>query len=72
MRTKKEDTLMKAKIDEDLCTGCEECVEAVPDVFEMDEDGELAVLKVEVIPGDQEDAVQESADDCPAEAIIIE
>lgn len=63
---------MKARIDEDLCTGCEECVEAVPDVFEMDEDGELAVVKVEAIPADQADAVQEAADDCPAEAIIIE
>ncbi len=63
---------MKAKIDEDLCTGCEECVEAVPDVFEMNEDGELAVVKVETIPEDLEDDVQEAANDCPAEAIIVE
>ena len=63
---------MKVRIDEELCTGCEECVDAVPDVFEMNEDGELAKVKVETVPADLEDAVQETADDCPAEAIIIE
>ena len=63
---------MKATIDEDLCTGCEECVEAVPDVFEMNDDGELAKVKVGTVPEDQEDAVRTAADDCPAEAILIE
>lgn len=63
---------MKVRIDEDLCTGCEECVEAVPDVFEMNDDGELCVVKVDTVPPDLEDAVQEAADDCPAESIIIE
>ncbi len=63
---------MKVKIDEELCTGCEECVDAVPDVFKMNDDGELAAVKVEAVPADQEDAVQEASDDCPAEAILIE
>lgn len=63
---------MKATIDEDQCTGCEECVEAVPDVFEMKDDGELAKVKVAPIPSDLEDDTREAADDCPAEAIIIE
>ena len=63
---------MKVKIDEELCTGCEECVQAVPDVFEMDEDGELAKVIVEEVPSDQEDAVRDAAADCPAESIIIE
>lgn len=63
---------MKVKIDEELCTGCEECVDAVPDVFAMNEEGELATIKVDTVPPDLEDAVQEAADDCPAEAIVIE
>jgi ferredoxin len=63
---------MKVKIIEDECTGCEECVEAVPDVFEMSEDGELAKVKVETVPSDLEDAVEEQVEDCPAEAIVVE
>lgn len=63
---------MKAIIDQDLCTGCEECVEAVPDVFGMDDDGELAVVKTDPVPSEHEDDVRTAADDCPAEAITIE
>ncbi|MFO8073805.1 MAG: ferredoxin [Polyangia bacterium] len=63
---------MKVKILEDECTGCEECVDAVPDVFEMNEDGDLAKVKVETVPADLEDEVKEAAEDCPAEAIVVE
>ena len=63
---------MKVKIIDDECTGCEECVEAVPDVFEMTEDGELAKVKVETVPSELEDEVEQQAEDCPAEAIVVE
>lgn len=63
---------MKVKIIEDECTGCEECVDAVPDVFEMSEDGELAKVKVDVVPEALEDDVEQQAEDCPAEAIVVE
>ena len=62
---------MKATVDPDLCTGCELCVETCPEVFEMNDD-DVAVTKVDVVPADAEETAQESADDCPAEAIIIE
>ena len=71
-RSCKEEAQMKATIDEDLCTGCEECVEGVPEVFEMNEDGELAKVKVATIPADKEDDVRSAAEDCPAESITIE
>jgi len=61
---------MKARIDEDLCTACELCVDTCPDVFEMADD--VAIVKVDEIPEDAEDCAQEAADSCPAEAIIIE
>ena len=61
---------MKAVVDADLCTGCELCVDTCPEVFEMADD--VAVAKVDPVPADAEDAAQEAADTCPAEAITIE
>ena len=61
---------MKATVDPDLCTGCELCVDTCPDVFEMQDD--VAVAKVDEVPEEAEECARESADSCPAEAIIIE
>ena len=61
---------MKVKVDRDLCTGCELCIDISPDVFEMHED--LSRAKVEVVPEDLEDEVREAGEDCPVEAIIVE
>jgi len=61
---------MKVKVDQDLCTGCELCIDACPDVFEMFEG--LSRAKMEVVPKELEDAVRETAEDCPLEAIIVE
>lgn len=61
---------MKVSVDRDLCTGCELCIDACPDIFEMYED--LSRAKMKVVPKDQEDCVRETAEDCPVEAIIVE
>jgi len=60
---------MKVRI-EDTCTACGLCVDACPDVFEMGSD--LAQVTDEEVPPEFEDAVQQAADECPAEAIIVE
>jgi ferredoxin len=60
---------MKVKI-EDTCTACGLCVDTCPDVFEMGSD--LAQVIDEEVPPEFEDAVQQAADECPAEAIIVE
>ncbi len=52
-------------VDEDLCTGCELCVETCPDVFEMEDD----VARVTDPEEADEDEIQEAIDNCPVEAI---
>jgi ferredoxin len=62
---------MKAIVSEDLCIGCESCVEICPDVFEMKDD--LAVCRFDDdIPEKFEDACREAAESCPVVAIEIE
>jgi ferredoxin len=62
---------MKATVNEDLCIGCESCVDICPDVFEMK--GELAVCRFDDdILEEFEDACREAAESCPVEAIEIE
>ena len=62
---------MKAKVDKDNCSGCAVCVEVCPDVFELGEDNQ-AMVKVDPIPPEHEEACRDAADQCPTEAIEIE
>lgn len=61
---------MKVRIDEELCTGCGLCEETAPEVFELVDD--KAIVKGTEIKDALIEQVKEAADDCPAEAIIIE
>lgn len=61
---------MKARITED-CISCGLCGDMCPDVFEVPS-GELANVKVDEIPADQQDCAREAAEACPTSAIIIE
>ena len=60
---------MKVTIEE-TCTACGLCVETCPDVFEMGTD--MAQVRVDEVPAEHEEAVQQAADECPAEAIIVQ
>lgn len=60
---------MKVRV-EDTCTACELCVDTCPDVFEMGD--QQAQVLVDDVPSEFEDAVQQAADECPVEAIIVE
>ncbi|SKA77331.1 ferredoxin [Paucidesulfovibrio gracilis DSM 16080] len=60
---------MAIVIDENECIGCETCVELCPEVFEMDDSSEKAVVKE---PESQLDCVEEAIDSCPSEAISRE
>lgn len=61
---------MKVKIDADLCSGCELCVDTCPDVFEMAD--VVAVVRKAQVPAGLEEEVKDAADSCPSEAIIVE
>jgi ferredoxin len=53
-------------VDDSECTGCELCVDNLPEVFEMSSDG---VSRVHNPKGAEEDRIQEQIDSCPAECI---
>ena len=61
---------MKVIIDAELCTGCELCVSTSPDLFEMS--GDVAKVKVDLVPDAAIDSARQSVEDCPASAIKIE
>jgi len=60
---------MKVRI-EDNCTACGLCVNTCPEVFTMGQD--KAEVLVETVPPMYEAAVEQAADECPVEAIIVE
>ncbi len=57
-------------IDTEECTGCETCVEMCPDVFEFNEDEEVAVVIQE--EGGDEECIDEAIETCPVECIHLE
>ena len=61
---------MKVTVDKELCSGCELCVGSCPDIFEMD--GDVARVKVDLVPEGAEDDVRQAVEDCPVEAIKLE
>ncbi len=60
--------MAKVWVDQDSCIGCEACVDALPDVFEM-EDGKAKVTNPE---GASLEEIKEVAEACPTESIKIE
>ena len=54
-------------LDEDCCVGCGSCAELCPEVFEMDEEGEVAHV---ILPEAEEvDCVEDAMAACPEECI---
>jgi ferredoxin len=53
-------------VDENECTGCELCIDTLPEVFEMTDE---SVSHVHNPTGADEDKIQEVIDNCPAECI---
>ena len=61
---------MQVKVDADLCTGCELCIDSCPAVFEAKDN--TVTAKVNPVPAEEEENCRTAASDCPSEAIKIE
>jgi ferredoxin len=61
---------MNVRVDEDLCIGCELCVQTAPAIFEMS--GNKAITKTKSVSSDNEASCKDASDSCPVSAIIIE
>jgi ferredoxin len=60
---------MKVRI-EDTCTACGLCCDTCPEVFEMGD--AMAMVTTDEVPSELADSVQQAADECPVEAIVVE
>lgn len=60
---------MRAKVDADVCTGCELCTQTCPEIFFMN--GDVAEAKNIDVSPEIEDACKQAAEECPVEAISI-
>ncbi len=54
---------------EDSCIGCEACVDELPDVFQMGDNGKAKVVNPE---GASLEEIKEVAEACPTESIKVE
>jgi ferredoxin len=59
---------MRVEVDRDRCEGNAVCVGIAPDVFDLD-DEDYAVVKVDPIPADQEEAADRAVAECPRAAL---
>jgi ferredoxin len=67
----KERVFMKVAVDFNKCTGLGICESMAPDLFEVNDDGQLVLLK-EDVTADELQSVEEAVAGCPTEALRIE
>jgi len=62
---------MKVLVDYDKCTGLGICESLSPDHFEVNDEGDLVLLKADVTD-DELSAVEEAIAGCPTEALRLQ
>lgn len=62
---------MKVHVDFGKCTGLGICESLAPDFFEVNDDGDLVLLK-EDVSAEEISAIEEAVAGCPTEALSIE
>ncbi|WP_037357327.1 ferredoxin [Amycolatopsis orientalis] len=61
---------MKVTVDRSKCTGLGICEAMAPEVFEVDENGDLMLL-TETVDDDRLDEVRAAVEGCPTEALRL-
>ena len=61
---------MKVAVDDDRCRGHGVCWSLCPSVFDLTDEG-FAVVLVDEVPAEHEEAVRQAVDHCPERAISI-
>jgi len=59
------------KADFEACQGYANCVDAAPEVYDIDDDGVVVVLR-EQITDEERPRIEEAARSCPVSALTIE
>ena len=61
---------MKVRVDAEVCAGFGVCLGLCPEVFELHDDG-YAIVRVDEVPQELEDAVRKAVNQCPSRAISL-
>jgi ferredoxin len=65
------ETVMKVKVDGDLCQGHNRCCALAPNVFDVDDFGEAFALNDGNVAAGEEENARQAIDNCPEFAIKI-
>jgi ferredoxin len=60
---------VRIEVDRDLCIGSGDCVDTVPAVFELDDDGKARVIDPDAAGVDE---IVDAAANCPVTAIFVQ
>ncbi|WP_134431236.1 ferredoxin [Mycobacterium ulcerans] len=63
---------MRVIVDRDRCEGNAVCLGIAPDIFDLDDDDDYAVVKTDPIPPDQEALAEQAIAECPRAALLRE
>jgi len=61
---------MKVRVDAGVCAGFGVCLGLCPEVFELHDDG-YAIVRVDEVPQELEEAVRKAVSQCPSRAISL-
>jgi len=61
---------MKVRVDAGVCAGFGVCLGLCPEVFELHDDG-YAIVRVNEVPQELEEAVRKAVSQCPSRAISL-